>query len=76
MAVRPRSLLLQRLAETVQVYGAAKYRLLTVGFSCLDQTVKLSAGRRALWGEGAEPPVLSPLHEGPDCTLCYVVVDR
>lgn len=47
--------------------------LLAVGFSRLDQTVKLSAGRRA-FGRVAEQPVLAPDHEGPDRTLGRIVV--
>lgn len=49
--------------------------LLTVGFSCLYQAVKLSTGRRD-FGRVAEQPVLAPDHEGPDRTLRGVVVDR
>lgn len=48
--------------------------LLALGFSRLDQTVKLSAGRRAV-GRVAEQPVFAPDHEGPDRTLCRVVAD-
>jgi len=49
--------------------------LLAVGFSRLDQAVKLSAGRRA-FGRVAEQPILAPDHEGPDRTFGGVVVDR
>ena len=49
--------------------------LLAVGFSNLDQTVKLSAGHRA-FGRVAEQPVLASDNEGPDRTLCRIVVDR
>ena len=49
--------------------------LLAVGFSRLDQTVKLSAARRA-FERVAEQPILAPDHEGPDRTLGGVVVDR
>ena len=47
--------------------------LLAVGFSRLDQTVKLSTGRCA-FGCVAEQPVLTPDNEGPDRTLGGVVV--
>ena len=42
--------------------------LLAVGFSRLDQTVKLSAGHCA-FGRVAEQPVLAPDNEGPDRTF-------
>ncbi|MNN22451.1 hypothetical protein D3C81_1358090 [compost metagenome] len=44
---------------------------LAIGFSRLDQTVKLSAGRRA-FGCVAEQPVLASDHKGPDRTRCRV----
>lgn len=75
-AARPRSLLRSRHVAGAQVRGAATHRaLLAVGFSRLDQTVKLSAGRRA-FGYVAEPPTLAPDHEGLDRTLGGIVVDR
>lgn len=49
--------------------------LLAVGFSRLDQTVKWIAGHRA-FGRVAEQPILAPDNEGPDRTLCRIVVDR
>ena len=49
--------------------------LLVVGFGSLDQAVKLSTCPSA-FGRIAEQPVLSSDDEGPDRTLCGVVVDR
>lgn len=48
--------------------------LLAVGFGSLDQTLKLSAGRRA-FGCVAKQPVLSSDVEGPD-RMFGSVVDR
>lgn len=48
---------------------------LAVGFSRLDQTVKLSADHRTL-GRIAEQPVLAPDNKGTDGPLGRIVVDR
>lgn len=52
-----------------------RIRLLAVGFGSLDQTVKLSTGRRAL-GRVAKQPVLSSDHEGADRAFSGVIVQR
>lgn len=49
--------------------------LLAVGFSGLDQAVKLSTCRRAP-GRVAKQPVLSSDHEGADCAFSGVIVER
>lgn len=48
---------------------------MAVGFSSLNQAVKLSTGRRAL-ERVAKQPVLSSDHEGADRAFSGVVVER
>lgn len=48
---------------------------LAVGFSRIDQAVKLSAGYQA-FGRIAEQPVFALDHKGLDRAFCHNVVDR